>query len=691
MTDAPAAAVTAPAPRASVSSEPVDPTGKTVYVIDAFSLIFQVFHALPEMTSPDGRPVSAIFGFARDVLDLIKRRQPDFLFCAYDMPGPTFRNELYSEYKMHRKEMPEDLRPQIPEIRRLMEVFDVPVLGLEGFEADDVLATVARATGEVDAHCYLVTTDKDCRQLITDKVVLYNIRKDEEFAAEQLQEKWGVTPEQVVDFQALVGDSTDNVPGVPLIGPKVARELLEKYHTLEGVLDNADKLSGKKRKENLMQGRELAMLSRKLVRLADDVPVEIDWQAGQIGPVAIEPIKELFEEYGFRRLIDKLDILESIEDRPEPEPWVAEYRAITTIEQLDALVEEMEVQSHISLDTETTHINPRWADLVGISLAWKQGEAYYIPVRSPEGEPSLSQEVVIEKLRHVLENPQVEKIGQNLKYDMVVLRSAGVNVAGVTFDTMIADHLLAAGDRGHGLDALSERYLRHTNIKITELIGEKKDECLMDAVPLELITPYAAEDADVPLRLAGILGPMLEEHKYENLFGDVEVPLVEVLAEIEYNGFYVNVDRLNELSAVYGTRMEALEKEIHAIAGHEFNIASPKQLATVLFEELGLPIVKKTKTGPSTDVSVLQELAAQHELPAKMIEYRQLAKLKSAYLDTLPELICPKTNRLHTSLNQVITATGRLSSNDPNRQTIPIRTEQGREIRSAFKNDKQEW
>jgi len=679
----------------SASPPPESLEGRTVWVVDAHSLIHQVFHALPEMTSPRGEPVGAVFGFTRDVLYLLAEKRPDFLFCAFDLPGKTFRHEMYDQYKVQRAEMPEDLVPQIGSIRRVIHALGVPALGCESFEADDVLATMARIADELHAECFLVTSDKDCRQLITDRVKLYNIRKDQIFDREALQEDWGIAPEQVVDFQALVGDSVDNVPGVPLIGPKFARQLLQQYGTLDAVLDHAGEVSGKKRKENLITYRKQAELSRELVRLDALVPVPIDWKGGRTGGIDRAAAQALFHEFGFRSMGQKLNGLDVMEGQPAPLPQPAveaDYRLVDSPEKLDAFLVELRQQKSISLDTETTNVWPRWAEIVGYSFAWKDGEAWYLPVRAPEGEPCLHPDATLEALRPVLEDPAVEKVGQNLKYDMIVLRSAGVELAGVAFDTMVADYLLEAGRRNHNLDDLALRYLDHTTTKISELIGTGKSQKRMDEVPVAQVVDYAGEDALLPLRLRPILAERLAGAGLDDLFTDLELPLIDALVELEHNGIRVDVDRLSQLSRRYGERIETLEQEILELAGHPLNIASPKQLQQVLFTELGLPVVKKTaKTGPSTDADVLEELARLHPLPAKVLEYRQYAKLKSTYVDALPGMVHPQTGRVHASFNQVVTATGRLSSSDPNLQNIPVRTDAGREIRSAFVPDRDDW
>jgi DNA polymerase I len=675
-----------------VAAGRVDISGWKVYVVDSHSLIFQVFHALPEMTSPRGEHVAAVYGFVRDMLQLIEQKQPDALICAFDRPGPTFRDALFDRYKADRGAMPEELVGQIPKIEDVLSALAIPVLSLEGFEADDVLATVARLCRELGAECYIVSGDKDCRQLITDRVAVYNIRKDEVFDAAALERDWGIRPEQVVDFQSLVGDKVDNVPGVPTIGPKTAQGWLQTYGTLDNLLAHAAEIPGSKG-HKLIEGRESAMLSRKLVRLDDNVPIAVDWSASRVGGFDHERLAQLFAELGFRTFGERFarHSPEKTTQAPIANDWAASYELVDTADKLRDLIAKLSSAKLISLDTETTHIMPRWAEIVGLSFAVAPGEAYYVPIRGPAGDSVLDPSDTLNALRPVLENPAIHKLGQNLKYDMIVLRTAGVTVAGAAFDTMVASYLLDAGERNHNLDELAKRYLNHTTIKIHELIGKGKQQKRMDEVPVAQVATYAAEDADVPLRLQPLLVARLDELGLTELNATAEVPLIEVLAEMEFNGVRVDPARLAELSTRYGVRLKELEIEIEELAGHPLNIASPKQLAQVLFQELKLPVIKKTKTGPSTDADVLEQLADMHALPAKIVEYRQFSKLKNTYVDALPTMIHPTTGRVHASFNQVVAATGRLSSSDPNLQNIPIRTEEGREIRSAFVAGTKGW
>ncbi len=661
----------------------VDIKGWNVYVVDSHSLIFQVFHALPEMSSPRGEQVGAVFGFVRDMLYLIEDKKPDALICAFDLSGPTFRDGLYDAYKAERGEMPEELVDQIPKIERVLEALGIPVLSCPSYEADDVLATLARICDEAGANCFVVTGDKDCRQLITDRVAVFNIRKNQVFDAAALREDWGIGPDQVVDFQALVGDKVDNIPGVPGVGPKTAQQLLETYGTLDNLLEHAAEVPGAKGKK-LAECREQALLSRQLVRLDSQVPIVPDWDASRIGGLDHESLVELFAEFGFRTFVDRVGKIGAVKMPAATTAEKGNYLLVDTPEALAELITQLKKQTLISVDTETTHVQPRCAEIVGYSFAFKPGEGYYVAVRGPAGDRVLDPRKTLEALRPVLENPSIRKLGQNLKYDAVVLKNVGVTLAGLAFDTMIASYLIDAGGRSHSIDDLAQRYLNHTTIKIDELIGKGRDQKRMDEVPVAQVATYAAEDADIPLQMQPILDDKLKEMELTKLNEEVEVPLIEVLADLEFIGMRIDPDRLAELSSRYSERLTQLEQEIEEIAGHPLNIGSPKQLAQVLFQELGLPIVKKTKTGPSTDADVLEQLAPSHPLPAKIVEYRQFAKLKNTYVDALPVMIHPETGRVHGSFNQVVAATGRLSSSEPNLQNIPIRTEEGREIRSAF-------
>ncbi len=552
-----------------VRQESVNIQGWNVYVVDAHSLIFQVFHAIPEMSSPRGEQVGAVYGFVRDMLYLIEEKQPDALICAFDLPGPTFRNEMYDGYKAERRETPEELIGQVPKIEQVLEAMGVPVLSYTGFEADDILATLARICDEAGANCFIVSGDKDCRQLITDRVAVYNIRKDQLFDAAKLREEWGVGPDQVVDFQALVGDAVDNVPGVPTIGPKTATSLLEKYGTLDSVLEHATEIPGAKGKK-IAESKELALLSRELVRLDTQVPIVPDWDASRIGGMNPQRLTELFADFGFRSLAERVAKLTvaggaaaaSTGADPTATTTSANYQLIDTPEKLADLVAKLSQQTLISVDTETTHVWPRWAEIVGYSFAYQPGEAFYVPVRGPVGDPVLDPQQTLETLRPMLENPAIGKLGQNLKYDAITIRGAGARLAGMTFDTMVASYLLDAGGRSYSLDDLAKRFLNHTTIKIGELIGKGREQKRMDEVPVAQVCTYAAEDADIPLQLQPLLIERLAEMDLEELNATLEVPLIDVLVDMEFTGVRVDPVRLAELSVRYGKRLAELEGEI---------------------------------------------------------------------------------------------------------------------------------
>ena len=692
---------------------PPDLSGKTVYAIDANSLIFQVFHAIPEMTSPRGEPVNAVFGFTRDLLFLLDKKKPDYLFCTFDMSGPTFRHELYDAYKGQRSEMPDALRPQFPALRRMIGALGIPILELEGYEADDILATVARLADEAGGECVLVTGDKDCRQLITARVNVYNVRKDQMYDAEALLGDWGIRPDQVVDYQAIVGDAVDNVPGIPLIGPKIARELLTKHDTLEGIFEHAAEIAGTKRRENVIAGRTQALLSRELVRLDTSVPITIDWQAARAGRIDVEEALALCAAFGFHRFAEQIRGAQIGRERAT---WLAEYRTVDTLEKFNEWRKLLATQTSVALHVEPTDPVAVLADVAGLAIAWTPGEAWYLPlaaVWTPAPHPALSPEekgieedaatvdegrgvyldraATLSALRPFFDDERVKKSSRDLKHDVMLLERAGLHPAGMTFDTMLASYLLDAGERNHTLGELAERLLDHSMAKAAPAAGVGNQATARRQLPVNEVAHLAGEEVDVTLRLTPILTAKLREAELEGLLVDLEVPLASVLAAMERTGIRVDTNRLAALSDSYGRRVESLEADIYALAGREFNIASPKQLQQVLFAEQKLPALRRTKSGPSTDASVLEELAAVHPLPRKIIEYRQYAKLKNTYVDALPALVNPQTGRVHATFQQAVAATGRLSSTDPNLQNIPIRTREGREIRSAFLPGPADW
>ncbi|WP_435010530.1 DNA polymerase I [Tundrisphaera lichenicola] len=652
----------------------------TIYILDAYSLIYQVFHAIPLMTSPSGQPTNAVFGIFRDLLNILKTRKPEYLAAAFDGAEKTKRAEKYETYKAQRGPMPEDMVPQIPVIRRLFEAFQVPVLLHPGAEADDVIATLARRATERGLDVVICTADKDARQLLDEHTRILNLRKGEFLDVEGLKKDWGVSPDQVVDTLALTGDSVDNVPGVPGIGLKTAVALLQEFGSIDNILDNLDKVSGAKRKQNLDQHRETVKIGRELITLETDLPLELDWEALKSEGYDAPALRTLCIECGFHRFLEEIVETQKVVEAP----WDVDYRLVDTPEKLREFAEELNRQPRICLDTETTSIDPLRARLVGFSFAWEPGVAYYLPVRGPMGSKVLALEAVLDAVRPSLTNPEVEKVGQNVKYEMLVLGQVGITIEGPVTDTMVLSYLLESGERNHSLDQLSQRLLNHAMIPISELIGKGKKQLTMDQVDLFKVAEYAGEDADATWRIEEILTPRLREQGLWDLYADLERPLIGVLARMETVGIKVDVTRLQALSKEFASRIEAIEAEIYREAGHPFNIGSLPQLRQVLFDELKLPSYKKTPGGePSTDSEVLESLAGKHPIPRLLVEHRHFAKLKSTYLDTLSEL-ADEEGRIHASFNQVVAATGRLSSSDPNLQNIPIRSEDGGQIRQAF-------
>jgi DNA polymerase-1 len=705
---------------------------ETLYLVDAHALIFQVFHAISGMTSPSGLPTNALFGFARDML-FLRNLKPDYLVCAFDRPEPTFRNSIYPAYKANRDEMPNDLQLQIPHIHRLLDALRVPVLSAAGFEADDVLATLAVAGARRGLEVFICTSDKDCRQLIDDRIRLYSLRKHQPFGREELQADWGIKPEQVVDLQSLVGDSVDNVPGVPGIGVKTAAKLLQDFGTLDNILANIDRISGTKRQENLRNSGAIVRQAKELVRLKTDVPLAMDWDAWRLRDVDAAQLRQLFKEWGFHSLTRQFSgkdaeshpkqgelfpfgaNVESDQDsfggdaeppipiqaasKPNEDRWHSTYHLIDSEDKLESFYRRLSEQKRFAFDLETTSLNPLQAEVVGIAFCWQAGEAWYLALRGPSGCSLLDPVVTLERLRPILEDSSVAKINQNIKYDLLVLRGHGVEVRGVAGDPMVADYLLHSGERSHALDDLAIRYLNHRMIPITDLIGKKSRKMpqrSMDQVPTEQVAVYAGEDADAAWRLCEMLEKRLSQAEGQangslrKLYDEVEIPLIEVLAELEFNGIRLDVPLLRRLGAEMGKQLEDIERDIYDLAGHSFNIGSLVQLRKVLFEELKLPVQGKTGvTGAaSTDQETLEKLAAldrpEAALPRKILEYRRVAKLKSTYVDALPELVDPSTGRVHTAFNQTVASTGRLSSSNPNLQNIPVRRDEGQQIRQAF-------
>lgn len=669
----------------------------TLYIVDTFSLIFQVYHAIRQpMTGTRGQPTNAIFGFVGDIEHLLNEKRPTHLICAMDSPEPGERLSIYAEYKANRSAMPDDLRPQIPLIMDVLAGYQIPVVSQAGWEADDVIATLAVQAAQAGMDVRIVSNDKDLRQLIGPRIKIYHIRKKQFMDEVHLLEEWGITPQQVIDFQSLVGDSVDNIPGIPGIGPKTARTLLEKFGSLEGVLENADRAPGKKLIENLKAFRDQALMSRSLVRLRTDLVLPLEWELARVSPPNAPRLLELFTDFGFRRYAADMQsiVMQAVPvatAQASPNEKSRSWSVIKTLAEFEGFLTQLQQQREICVDLETTSKDPLRADIVGWAISWRAGEAYYIPVDGPRGSQVLQPDDVIHAMKPILEDANRTIINQNIKYDWLVLRRAGIEIAHPGMDPMIGDYLLDAGARSHGQDELSRRYLFRQMIPISDLIGKGKQQLKMFEVDIDRVAEYASEDADSALQLARIIEEKLKEVGLFELYWNLERPLIHVLVEMEWNGIRVDTAELKRQSQHVTARLKELMTEIHQLAQSEFNIDSPKQLAKVLFDELKLPVQKRTKTGPSTDQEVLEKLAVLHPLPKLLIEHRMLSKLKGTYLDTLPELVHPQTGNVHTSFSQVAASTGRLSSSDPNLQNIPVRTEEGRRIRQAFVPSRPGW
>ncbi|MFO7984081.1 MAG: DNA polymerase I [Desulfuromonadales bacterium] len=649
-----------------------------LYLIDGSSYIYRAYFAIRHLSNSRGEATNAIYGFTNMLLKVVREEQPDHLAVVFDARGPTFRKEIYPEYKANRKAMPEDLVSQIPEIKNVVQAFNMPVLEKEGFEADDIIATLAKDFAERGMEVTVITGDKDLMQVVSERVRLLDTMKDKNWGPDEVAERFGGAPDKVVEVQALSGDSSDNIPGVPGIGEKTAVSLISEFGDLETLLANIDKVKGKKRRENLREYADQARLSRQLVQLRDDVPLQLDYDNFVLSDPDREELTQLFKKHEFHNLLQTFSA--------EKQATGEGYDIVLSTEELDAMIAELEKAERISLDTETTSLNPHQADLVGLSFAVRENAAWYVPVGHRYlGVPEqLDRAFVLEKLCPLLEDPDRPKIGQNIKYDALVLRRAGLRLSGIAFDTMIASYLANPAGKSHSLDNLASELLGYRTIPFSEVAGSGKKQIGFEEVEIEKALVYAAEDADVTLQLANRLEPRLEESGQRKLFDDVEMPLLDVLCDMEWHGVRIDCDFLSNLSGEMQQKLAALEAKIHELAGGSFNINSPKQLGEVLFERLQLQRGKKTKKGWSTNVDVLNALADEHEIARKILEYRSVSKLKGTYTDALPRLVGGSTGRIHTSFNQTVTATGRLSSSNPNLQNIPIRTEEGRRIREAF-------
>ncbi|GIT86390.1 DNA polymerase I [Roseobacter sp. OBYS 0001] len=690
--------------------------GHHLHLIDGSAFIFRAYHALPPLTrKSDGLPIGAVSGFCNMLHRYVEGNTgpdaPTHVAVIFDKGSHTFRNDMYDLYKANRDAMPEDLRPQIPLTRRATEAFNIACKEKEGFEADDIIATLAVQARKAGGTCTIISSDKDLMQLVGDGVDMLDAMKNKRIDRDGVFEKFGVYPERVVDVQALAGDSVDNVPGAPGIGIKTAALLINEYGDLDSLLERAGEIKQPKRKQTLIDHADQIRLSRRLVLLDEATPLDFTLEDLEVRDPNPDQLMPFLAEMEFRtltkRIADQLKVeMPEINDTPANAPAALEiadvpfdkagYSQVDSAEALQEWIDQIYERGYVAVDTETTGLNDMTADLVGVSLCVEPGKACYIPLihkaassddlfgSDDLAEGQMPLETALEMLKPVLEDESILKIGQNMKYDAKIFAQVGITVAPID-DTMLMSYAMHGGLHGHGMDALSERYLGHTPLPIKPLLGSGKSAITFDKVPLNDAVPYAAEDADVTLRLWQQFKPALHRAQVTRVYETLERPMVAVLADMERAGIKVDRDTLSRMSNAFSQKMAALEDEIYTLVGRKFNVGSPKQLGEILFDEMGLQGGKKGKTGAyATGADVLEDLATEHELPRRILDWRQLSKLKSTYTDALQDHINPDTGRVHTSYSIAGASTGRLASTDPNLQNIPIRSEEGRRIREAF-------
>ena len=649
-----------------------------IFLIDASGHIFRAFYAIPELTTSKGLPTNATLGFTNMIRKLLREQKPDYVVAAFDPPGPTLRHEAFEDYKASRDETPEDLLKQLPYVRRVCEALRIPIVEIPGYEADDVIGTLARKASAAGVHAVIVSEDKDLLQLVDEGVTMYSERQGNvTYDRERVEDKYGVPPESIPDLLALMGDSVDDIPGVKGIGAKGAQMILQQYGTIETAIEHAAEITKMKYGEKLEREADMARLSKELATVHTDLPIELDLDAFRLEEPDRRLARELFSELEFRSILEEFT-QSGIED--------VDYRTLTGADELAAALEDAREAGRLSFDLETTHEEPVRADVVGAALSWQPGQGAYLPLAHSTlgADNAMPLDEALDELAPALTDPTIKLIGQNLKYDLIVLKRHGIDGIEPWFDTMIASYLLHPTRTGHGLDGLALDYLGIKMTPFKEVIPTR--DATFDQVPIEEATTYASEDTDVALRLTEIFEPELEATGLSHLYRELELPLMLVLADMELAGVRIDSDYLSDMGRRMEEQLDELRDEIYAAAGEEFNVNSPKQLATVLFDRLGLPAGGRTaKTGSrSTKAEVLEKLAADYPIAARIIEYRELAKLKGTYVDSLPALVNPQTGRVHASFNQTVAATGRLSSSDPNLQNIPIRSQLGRQIRKAF-------
>ena len=661
---------------------------KSLVLIDGSSFLFRAYHAVPPLSNSKGEPTNAIYGVSNMLRKLMADYPTDYFTVVFDAPGKTFRNELYADYKSHRPPMPDDLRVQIEPLHRLIRAMGLPLIMESGVEADDVLGALAQHAAQQGFNVIISTGDKDMAQLVTEQIILENTMSNTRLDIQGVFDKFGVKPEQIIDYLALMGDTSDNIPGVPKVGPKTAAKWLEQYHTLENLIANADKITGKIG-ENLRASLEQLPLAKQLTTIKCDLDLPYGISDLKRQPVVNHELKELLTQLGFMSWVKMLDNTpEPVIQEEKPALVESSYETILTYSKFEEWLKQLESAELFAFDTETTSLDYSKAQIVGVSFAVTPGKAAYLPFghNYPDAPQQLNREEILDKLRPLLENPAQAKLGQNLKYDAHILANHGITLRGIAHDTMLESYVLNSTLTKHNMDDLAKEYLGVTTITYQDITGKGVKQIPFQEVSLEQAGPYAAEDADITLQLHQTLITKLKaQPSLLKLYSEIEIPLLTVLTRIESNGVLIDNAMLSQQSLELAGHIATLEQQSHDMAGHVFNLGSPKQIQTILYDQQKLPILKKTPKGqPSTEESVLQELALEYPLPKLILEHRSLSKLKSTYTDKLPQQVDDKTGRIHTSYHQAVAATGRLSSSDPNLQNIPIRSEEGRKIRQAF-------
>ena len=658
----------------------------TLYLIDGNSYIYRAFYGVRHLSTSTGIPTNAIYGFGNMLNRVLREKSPIYMAIALDAPGPTFRHDLSPDYKANRPRMPEDLSEQIPFIKRLITALGIPYMEIPGYEADDIIGTLATWASDQGAEVVMISGDKDLLQLVSPKVHMWDSMKDEVFGPAEVEKRFGVPASQVVEVMGLTGDSSDNIPGVPGIGPKTAQRLIKEFGSIENLLSALDKVSKEKERKRLEAHSEQAIMSRTLAEIKCDVPLDKDWQEFELGEADRDDLSNLYRELEFKKLLQEL---EGSEAGVAAEEIRRDYQLVTTPDGLEQILSQIRKSPKMAFSVMISDEDSFTFDLVGLALAWGPEQGCYLPLshQAESSSASLDQSEVMTLLAPILSDPRVQKVIHNSKQAWIILNSLGVELSGLQFDTMLGAYVLDPSKRVQNLEVLAREHLDVSLLAFEDLVGTGKKRRSITSVPLEQVSSYAGDQAVFALQLAEILDEQIKAANQETLFNDIELPLVKVLARMEIRGVKVDVKRLDVLAKGFSERLEVSTEKIYDMAGEPFNINSPQQLGRILFDKLGLPMGKKTKTGYSTSMEVLSSLASHHPLPGEVLNYRSLMKMKNTYVDALPRMVNPGTGRIHTSYNQTATVTGRLSSSEPNLQNIPVRTEEGKEIRRAFVAD----